>query len=539
MCDVKEFDNNCCRTCYSGNDWSLFFLSPGLGIAEEIFWDFVGWLNSSRLTFTRFCKQITYLYQSSGQNSAPFVSNRTFIDAFFCWIISFHYDFRQEIDPFCGYDPKCLACDGTKVGVALKTLKLPNPITKPDTEDHIHNEIGRNERCLFHYPDKNLLTSSEYNSRCKCIRQARVFLNAFCRNGHQAFDTVEQFETEKANMVRVIGWMERDGLLQFVNLFLDRSPPSSFVATSGKLLKLLLKQFSAVSCVVPFTYADHLISMCEELDRGVENVDAGIARAREYCLEIADLIQLGIVHNLTPVVTKFLLELANFVKKIHSQDRPPPPPQPIPGTYNPPAGCAYYFTPHGSQVRKMPHYKEEKTVPEDFDPEEPVCKKDFPLVSYKGFGYIFLFFCPYHGHSYGFHIIQGGEGRKDPFSAIFKYKPTPPQELYYDFACQLTEYCLNREPGFWRCVRIWHDLFHGVTHKCHPLFISTRILGLLGTNTSICEQFNSYLQAVKYTGSHLSQLHFVLLIQFMIVQWNRAKTEKFRGIARTALQGLR
>ena len=41
-------------------------------------------------------------------------------------------DFRQHIDPWCKYEPKILACDGTHVGAALKNLNLQNPITKPD-----------------------------------------------------------------------------------------------------------------------------------------------------------------------------------------------------------------------------------------------------------------------------------------------------------------------------------------------------------------------------------------------------------------------
>ena len=44
------------------------------------------------------------------------------------------------------------------------------------------------------------------------------------------------------------------------------------------------------------------------------------------------------------------------------------------------------------------------------------------------------------------------EGRKDPFSSLYKYKPTAPDELFYDFECQLNEYCLNRTPHFFRCT---------------------------------------------------------------------------------------
>ena len=87
----------------------------------------------------------------------------------------------------------------------------------------------------------------------------------------------------------------------------------------------------------------------------------------------------------------------------------------------------------------------------NFDDQPAVdapCTKNYPGVSFGGYGYLFLWFCPVHGHSYGFHLIAGGEGRKDPFSSLFKYKPTAPDEVFYDNACQLNEYCLNREPGY-------------------------------------------------------------------------------------------
>ena len=99
---------------------------------------------------------------------------------------------------------------------------------------------------------------------------------------------------------------------------------------------------------------------------------------------------------------------------IHSVNRPAPPAQEIPGTYNPPSGVAYYFTPSGEQVRKMSEYhvgvlgKVNYDIPVVHDP----CTKNYPGVSTAGFGYMFLWFCPIHGHCYGFHLIAGG-GRNE------------------------------------------------------------------------------------------------------------------------------
>ena len=133
--------------------------------------------------------------------------------------------------------------------------------------------------------------------------------------------------------------------------------------------------------------------------------------------------------------------------------------------------------------------------------------------------------CPVHGHCYGFHIIPGSEGRKDPFSALFKYKEEPPQHLFYDFACSFSEYALNREPDYFKKCRTWHDLFHSFNHVCGEIFKSSRIPNLTA-NTEICEQFNSYLQRLKWTCTHLGQERFCFILQYAIFKWNVKQTER-------------
>jgi hypothetical protein len=132
-------------------------------------------------------------------------------------------------------------------------------------------------------------------------------------------------------------------------------------------------------------------------------------------------------------------------------------------------------------------------------------------------------------------MIFGHEGRKDPFNAVYKYKETAPTEFVYDYACQLSEYCLNREPKFFCCTRFWHDLFHGFPHNCGEGFKSQRVPQLRGLNTEQAEQFNSYLQCVKYTANHLSQVHSMFFTQFMGYLWNEDKTERFNKINKVLL----
>ena len=58
-----------------------------------------------------------------------------------------------------------------------------------------------------------------------------------------------------------------------------------------------------------------------------------------------------------------------------------------------------------------------------------------------------------------------------------------------------------------------------------------------GINSEICEQFNSYLHCVKYTGSYLSQPHFMSFVQFFVYLWNSEKTVKFQNMIGIAIAG--
>ena len=137
---------------------------------------------------------------------------------------------------------------------------------------------------------------------------------------------------------------------------------------------------------------------------------------------------------------------------------------------------------------------------------------------------MFIWFCPIHGHTYGFHLIDSAEGRKDAFASLFKYKEEMPHHIFYDFACSLSKYCLNRAPSLFVNTHFWHDLFHSVGHVCGDNFKSKHDEGLEGLNTEICEEVNLYLQCIKYTGAHLSQEKFMFFNQFFLYLFNKKNT---------------
>ena len=76
---------------------------------------------------------------------------------------------------------------------------------------------------------------------------------------------------------------------------------------------------------------------------------------------------------------------------------------------------------------------------------------------------IFTIYCP-HGVCYGFEILQECGSPRHPFQ-IFKTRfLKPPNVIVYDNVCTLHQYCLNREPEFFKSICFLVDRFHWEEH---------------------------------------------------------------------------
>ena len=503
----------------------IFFYSPKTAVADEIGWDFVRAVKNMRTSFRGFCKEMSTRYETSHSPAYPFMSGNTFISYFFCWLSAMKIDFRKEIDPKCGYDPKILACDGTHIGVSTRNLNLEHSVTKRDYDTVLKSHHRRKQRALI--PDAD----------------ARIYLKYFCKKILKKLkDGKEKTPFEEQEMKEFIQYqvekMNDDSLSRAINMFFNPQTEKKILLPFTKLL-IMLSGDPPMSSVFPFRSHQVIRDTINSLVI-TKTLGPKIHELRKYSCELVHLFQAAIDTNCVGVIVSFVLQIILRIEHLHNtRNRPLPPIEEIPNSYDPTKGVAYYFTESGNQLRKMPGYEEVGGNKNYDDPPEvdAACTKNYPGVSYGGFGYILLWFCPIHGHSYGFHLIAGGEGRKDPFSSIFKYKPEAPKELFYDNACQLHEYCLNREPAFFLNIRFWHDLFHSIGHLCGCNYKSRRVLGLEALNTEICEQVNSFLQCIKYTGSHLSQDHFCFFIQFFLYLLNKEKTGKLQKLTTVAVAG--
>jgi hypothetical protein len=125
------------------------------------------------------------------------------------------------------------------------------------------------------------------------------------------------------------------------------------------------------------------------------------------------------------------------------------------------------------------------------------------------------------------------EGRRDPFQCLYTHLEQAPAVIMYDFACQLSEYCRNREPAFFANTRFFIDKFHYWNHKpgaCSRSFQVTRLEGYRSLNDSICEQWHSSVDSLSQHMGSMNQLHFMLTLQSHLKHWAARKlTAWYRG----------
>ena len=533
--EVKYYDTMCemgtCKIPYTqaAEEKGIFLKTTQTGAGDEIGWDFIELVRKTKSSFSSYCNELIRRYQTTNIYSGPFMSDNTFISWFFAWLAAFKIDFRKEVDPWCQYKPPILACDGTHIGVSVRNMKLDKPVTMPDIKDGALKPMHkRGNRVILR--DAGARRHLKYLSKkyLKKLKPSEILQ--------------PELEREKTReMLQIASRITPPPFYESLLIFTEKAMHDDMLHVLARLYYMLSGD-AAMSTVAPFECHD-LLAVCYDSALVGQPSQKDLQELKTYSVELAQIIIFGITHKCQQFVKDFCKCLVDEIRRVHQNNRACPAVNPVPNSYNPSSGTAYYFTPTGDQLRKLPMYevcaenKEKNNNFDDFPEVDQACRKMFPSTARSGFGYLFLWFCPVHGHSYGFHLISGGEGRKDPFCSLFKYCETMPQHIYYDFACQLSEYCLNREPELFKSTRFWHDLFHFIGHLCGINFKSGRVLGLEGVNTEICEQVNSFLQCIKYTGSHLSQDHFTFFLQFFLYLMNKEKTKNFQKLASIAIAG--
>ena len=446
-----------CKLAYpqGAEEKSIFLKSTFTAAGDEIGWDFVEAVRNTRCSFTSFCNEMTRRYQTTNIMAGPFMSPNNFISWFFCWISAFQIDFRKECDPWCGSKPPILACDGTHISISIRNMKLDRPVTDPDLPDTTYKaQHKRGDRVIIQHPGARRHLNYLSKKMLKKIKDKDIIDVDLERERTQ--DMLQkvysdnQFDGESNEIIP-----EQQELYEALLVFTGNLPMHKDVINVLARLFLMLSGDATMSSVVPFPCHGLLNLCCDDVLNNTLS-DGDVHNLKQYSIELAELLVLCQKHNCAQFAVDFCRCLVRKITNVHKHKRPAPEVEVIPNTYDPSSGCTYYFTDTGEQVRKMLTYyvsgdrKAKNPNFDDMPDVDPACSKLFPKISRSEFGYLFLWFCPVHGHSYGFHLIAGGEGRKDPFASLYKYCAHMPKDIYYDFACQLSEYCLNREPELFK-----------------------------------------------------------------------------------------
>ena len=123
---------------------------------------------------------------------------------------------------------------------------------------------------------------------------------------------------------------------------------------------------AAISSVIPLSGHQVVTMTCISLRFHNTLFDAHMKDVKKYTKEVPKLLHLAQLNDCVELITAFILELIDMTVNVHQNDYTFPQPSAIQGSYNPPSGAAYYFSPTGEQIYRMPdlqvkqHFNKEK-----------------------------------------------------------------------------------------------------------------------------------------------------------------------------------
>ena len=484
-------------------------------------------------------------YLRHDPSSRGFMSSKTFRNLFFSWASYQKIEFRQMCD-WCGSTPSVLACDATKIGIAYSNCSIP-PIERPASDDIIETPHRRYDRCFLSSAVNESNENVSKKDKAVAIRDSRKHAKLIFSTAtgyiQQESLTPMQLTTRNTNLLSNFPTSCK-ALLQ--RLFSTQLSTDQMKCTA-KLFYIL--SFDApLRSFVPEAFLPKLKKLIIDINNSSDiNFNSFYQESLKFNPTLGNFVlAFNDESTFDRDALSVLIYITETIDLVHSDDVDAAPPSPLDGSYNPPRlGRAYYFTSSGKQLRSVRQFsmdvkgKGQSKKTHDDLPTNSSCSKKYPIVAMKGSTFLFLWFCPMHGHCYGFHIVNGSEGRKDPCFSLYTHLTDAPDTIFYDFACSLEEYCLNRESGFYKNTRFFHDVFHGYSHSCSSVYSSKRLLDHRSVNSSLCEQFNSYLQCIKSSAKHMSQVRFMFYVQFMIHIWNEKKKLSYTRKLKVAASGGR
>ena len=273
---------------------------------SEIGWDFVQDVVSKKTSFKAYCDDMTRKYQTNNTLSTGFMSINTFLKWFFGWISNMKIDFRKEIDPVCGYNPKVLACNGTHIGVSIKHLHLDKPVTQPDLDEVKKAKCQRVKRLLIgpkntreaiHYCYNDILGKITDEERAKYVNPQQT-----CIDSH---NTVQN----KCSIP----------VKNFIETVIDKNQNEDLLKEMAYILHMLTGD-AAISSVIPLSAHQVVTMACISLRFHNTLSDAHMANVKKYTKEVPKLLHLAQLNDCVELITAFILELIDMTANVHQND---------------------------------------------------------------------------------------------------------------------------------------------------------------------------------------------------------------------------
>ena len=149
------------------------------------------------------------------------------------------------------------------------------------------------------------------------------------------------------------------------------------------VLARLYYMLSGGAAMAPFD-CHELLQVCYDCALVGQPSEKDLQELKTYHVELAQLTIFGITHKCQQYVEDFCQCLVDEIKRVHENNRPSPAVNPVPNSYNPSSGTAYYFTPSGVQLCQLPTYevctdnKEQNANFDDFPEVDQACRMMFP-----------------------------------------------------------------------------------------------------------------------------------------------------------------
>ncbi|XP_078659981.1 uncharacterized protein LOC144904724 [Branchiostoma floridae x Branchiostoma belcheri] len=144
---------------------------------------------------------------------------------------------------------------------------------------------------------------------------------------------------------------------------------------------------------------------------------------------------------------------------------------------------------------------------------------------------IFTTFCR-HGVCYGFTVLKCHESPRHPFEILIGRFHRAPRVIIYDNACRLHQYCLNREPTFFRDTLFCVDRLHWVNHTgcsdgyCMDAYQHHGSIDVQKINSQINEQANAGLKRIKAQLAYMAPRKFLFSVALFLAFKNMDKQQQ-------------